>query len=212
MQSVNISVKNAGKKYNKSWIFRDFSYDFKKGNTYAILGSNGSGKSTLLKCIMELENLTNGQINYTNSDSKSIDKNLIYKSLTYCAPAQEIIEEFTVKEFLTFHFQFKKLWNASSIEDIIDILELRSHIELPIRDYSSGMKQRVKLAQCFFSDTPIMCLDEPTSNLDEKWIAFYDDYIKKTSPDRLVFIASNQAIEYKRAQVTIQIHDYKTSY
>lgn len=209
---MEISIQNAAKKYNKSWIFKDFNYTFTANKIYALLGSNGSGKSTLLKCIIGLENLSKGDIKYQLGDSKIIDKNYYFKHLSFCAPAQEIIEEFTVIEFLKFHFQFKKMIHASSIDEIVNILELNNHKDLPIRDYSSGMKQRVKLAQCFFSDTAIMCLDEPTSNLDEKWIGFYDEFIKKTSPNRLVLIASNQAAEYSRAHEKIHVENYKTEY
>jgi len=206
---MQILVDNISKKYNQFWIFKDFNYTFELGQIYALLGANGSGKSTLSKCLIGLENTNKGQINYIHSSDKQIDKNHIYKYISYCAPAQELIEEFTVLELLEFHFQFKKLIHVNSIQDIIDILDLRHHIHTPIRDYSSGMKQRLKLAQCFFSETDIMCLDEPTTNLDSNWINFYDEYIKKTSPGRLVLIASNQEVEYARAHAFISIEDYK---
>lgn len=209
---MQITCNTISKKYNNHWVFKDFSHVFEIDKIYALLGSNGSGKSTLIRCLIGYENTTKGKVVWTDNNQKILESSQYFKHISFCAPSQEIIEEFTIKEFLQFHFTFKKLSFANSIEEIIDILELQKFLHVPIRDYSSGMKQRVKLAQAFFTDSSVLCLDEPTTNLDSNWISFYQDYIKKTSQNRLVLIASNQEIEYTAAQEIINIEQYKNPY
>ncbi len=78
-----------------------------------------------------------------------------------------------------------------------------------IRYYSSGMKQRLKLAQAFFSNTPILLLDEPTTNLDADGIALYHQLIKNYTADKLVIVSSNDKQEYEFCEEVIGIGEYK---
>ncbi len=71
------------------------------------------------------------------------------------------------------------------------------------------MKQRVKLAQCIFSDTAIVLLDEPCTNLDTEGIALYHRLINDHCKDRLVVVSSNDEVEYKFCRQKINISDYK---
>ena len=68
--------------------------------------------------------------------------------------------------FSGFIRQFKPLITGMTISQILERVGLKEAADKQIRYYSSGMKQRVKLAQAFFSDTPVLLLDEPTTNLD----------------------------------------------
>ena len=78
----------------------------------------------------------------------------------------------TIKEFLDFHDGFKPFLPGITTDSIITTLSLEKAVNKQIRYYSSGMKQRVKLAQCIFSDTAIVLLDEPCTNLDATGIEF----------------------------------------
>ena len=91
----------------------------------------------------------------------------VYQLVSICAPYLEVVEEMTLKEFLEFHRGFKPFLKDITTEKIISILGLEKAANKQIRYYSSGMKQRVKLAQCIFSDTPVVLLDEPCTNLDD---------------------------------------------
>ncbi|HMG83232.1 MAG TPA: ATP-binding cassette domain-containing protein, partial [Ferruginibacter sp.] len=161
---MDINVTNLGKRYNRDWIFRNFNYAFTSGKKYAITGPNGSGKSTLLQVLASaiLHNEGNVQYSMPNAQCSAED---IYKEIAIAAPYLELVEEMTTKEMLEFHAQFKSL--QLPIAEIIKIISLDNAANKQIRYFSSGMKQRLKLAQAFFSDTPILFLDEPTTNLDE---------------------------------------------
>lgn len=206
---MTISLSDAGKRFNRDWIFRHFNYTFESGQSYAITGPNGSGKSTLLQALSGAMMLNEGSIEFGVGKSTSISSEKIYNHVSICAPYLEVIEEMTLKEFLEFHHGFKPFLPGITPDSIISTLGLEKAINKQIRYYSSGMKQRVKLAQCIFSDTAIVLLDEPCTNLDTEGIALYHRLINDHCKDRLVVVSSNDEVEYKFCQLKINISDYK---
>jgi ABC-type multidrug transport system ATPase subunit len=78
-----------------------------------------------------------------------------------------------------------------------------------IRYFSSGMKQRLKLAQAFFSNTPVLLLDEPCTNLDKEGVALYRSLLDNYTKDRIVIISSNDPVEYAHCKFVIAIDDFK---
>lgn len=240
---MKISLTKAGKRYNRDWIFRNFSYEFVSGNSYAITGPNGSGKSTLLQAIAGALMLSEGEISYESgagsrvssaiSDAQAgenspttnhqlqtyltgsqatishVQPDNIYRHLSIAAPYLELIEEMTINEFLKFHRQFKPFLPAVTIDEIISVVGLQKASHKQIRYYSSGMKQRVKLAQAIFSDVPIILLDEPSTNLDTEGIQLYQQLINDYCLQRLVIVSSNDKVEYAFCKERLNIMDYK---
>ena len=99
--------------------------------------------------------------------------------------------------------------SSVSIDNIISIVGLGEAVNKQIRYYSSGMKQRVKLAQAIFSDTPFLLLDEPCTNLDTMGIELYHQLIDQYCNDRLVIVSSNDEIEYRFCRERINIANHK---
>ncbi|MBS1497422.1 MAG: ABC transporter ATP-binding protein [Bacteroidetes bacterium] len=202
---MQITCNNLGKRYNREWIFRHFNFEFSLANKYAITGANGSGKSTLLQVIAGAILHTEGNVVFNNN--KNIEPDKIYSQLAFASPYLELIEEMTAIEFLHFHASFKPL--NLSIDSVLEQVSLQSAAHKQIRYFSSGMKQRLKLAQAFFSNTPILLLDEPTSNLDAEGIALYHRLINNIAKERLVIISSNDKQEYACCNEIISVADYK---
>jgi ABC-type multidrug transport system ATPase subunit len=205
---MQIKVSNLSKKFNKELIFSDFNFTFEKNNQYALTGSNGSGKSTLLKILSGFELPTKGDIGYF-FQKKPIAQEEIFKHISYCAPYQELLEDFTFLEIIHFQEKFKPWKKSLSPEKILDITGLENNKNKPLKQFSSGMRQRVKLALCLFSDASVKLLDEPTSNLDTKGVDWYLQIIAQYSMEDLIIIASNEAKEYTFCRDIISIHDYK---
>ena len=192
---MQISLSDTGKRFNRDWIFRNFSYQFNTSGTYAITGPNGSGKSTLLQVIAGAVAASEGNVTY-NTGNKKVEADDMFRYLSIAAPYQELIEEMTLTEFLYFHKTFKPLVSGVSIKEIIATMHLEDAAGKQIRFYSSGMKQRVKLAQAFFSDTQVLLLDEPCTNLDENGIELYHRLINQYASNRIVIVSSNDIGEY----------------
>ena len=210
---MKIKLSNAGKRFNREWIFRRADLEFTSGSAYAITGPNGSGKSTLLQSVGGMLQLSEGAIQYAPDSNRDGNKQLAmeeaYRHTSFCAPYLDVIEEMTLKEFLQFHNQFKTFIAGFSVEKIIAVLGLEKAADKQIRYYSSGMKQRVKLAQAIFSDTAIILLDEPCSNLDDKGIQLYHSLIQDYCKDRLVIVCSNDPVEYGFCQTVLSVMDFK---
>lgn len=205
---MTISLNNVGKRFNREWIFRKCSYTFNSGKSYAITGPNGSGKSTLLQVIAGAILHNEGTVEYKNGQQLTANEQH-YTKISIAAPYLELIEEMTAKEMLEFHSGFKPLMSSLSIEEILKIVGLETAINKQIRYFSSGMKQRLKLAQAFFSNTPVLLLDEPTTNLDADGIALYQTLISNYTKNRLVIVSSNVKQEYDFCEDVIEIGNYK---
>ncbi len=204
---MTIKLEGIGRRFNQDWIFRGIDYSFNSHEKYAILGPNGSGKSTLLSVLMGSLSPSEGKISY--SDSGPVPIEIIYKSISLAAPYLDLIEEFTLAETIDFHFKFKEVHPAIERKDILSLLGLERSQDKALKYFSSGMKQRTKLLLACCSATPILILDEPTSNLDTQGVAWYHDLIKQFTANRLVIIGSNQETEYSFCNNLIQITDFK---
>ncbi|CAN5336074.1 hypothetical protein BH09BAC2_BH09BAC2_08120 [soil metagenome] len=205
---MKISLENTGKRFNREWIFRNVNYTFTSGNSYAITGQNGSGKSTLLQVISGSLTFNEGSIKYEHNNNE-IKTEKIYKKISITAPYLELVEEMNLHEFFAFHHTLKPLLSSFLISDIINIIGLEKTSEKQIRYFSSGMKQRVKLAQAIFSDVPVVLLDEPATNLDAAGIELYRHIVQQYCLDRLLIISSNDFHEYNFCNEVLDIKHWK---
>lgn len=206
---MTISLSDLGKRFNRDWIFRGLTYKFSTGNSYALIGPNGSGKSTLLQVIGGALFFNEGTIRYTDSALQEIKDELIYKQVSLAAPYLELIEEMTGQELLDFHQTFKPFIAGKSSLSILEEVGLSKAAQKQVRYYSSGMKQRLKLAQSFFCDTPVLLLDEPCTNLDQNGIELYHRLLSIYTTNRIVLIASNDPVEYKFCQEQLLLSEFK---
>ena len=201
---MQISLEQACKRFNKEWIFKNLNFQFEAGKHYALVGNNGSGKSTLLQIIAGYSGLTKGSI-----DWNPFDANTIYEQISFAAPYLELVEEFTATEQFEFQAQFKPIQKDMSTEKILALIGLKNAAHKQIRYYSSGMKQRLKLALAIFSECPILLLDEPCSNLDKEGYALYDTLIKEYAMHKLIIVGSNETAEYHFCKAQVNLMDYK---
>ena len=201
---MQISLEQACKRFNKEWIFKNLNFQFEVGKHYALVGNNGSGKSTLLQIIAGYSGLTKGSISWSPFDAINI-----YEQISFAAPYLELVEEFTATEQFEFQAQFKPIQKDLSTEKILELIGLKNAAHKQIRYYSSGMKQRLKLALAIFSDCPILLLDEPCSNLDKEGYALYDTLIKEYAMHKLIIVGSNDPAEYHFCKEQVNLMDYK---
>ncbi|MEJ7556971.1 MAG: ATP-binding cassette domain-containing protein [Pedobacter sp.] len=204
---MEITLDNVGRRFNQEWIFRNLNYSFKPFGNYAVLGPNGSGKSTLISVLLGSLSLSEGKISY--QDETVVSPEAVYSKMSLAAPYLDLIEEFTLQETLDFHFQFKEPHPLVDKSAILDLLGLARSQDKALKYFSSGMKQRTKLVLACCADTPVLILDEPTSNLDKQGVDWYHELIGKYTANRLVIIGSNQEHEYSFCQDFVQITDYK---
>ena len=189
---MEIILNNISKRYNKKYVLKNFSYEF-KNKYYSITGSNGSGKTTLLKIILGYTTPNKGSITYYRNNSKIEDDNSGFFS--FASPYQEIIEEFTLNEIIHFHFKFLSPINKMKENEIINLLEMEEYDNIKISNFSTGMKQKLKLGLALFSECEFTLLDEPCSNLDDKGISWYHKNVEEILKFKKIIVASNNKNE-----------------
>ena len=193
---MKIELKNVGKRFRDNWVFRNLNYSFSINDNYVILGRNGSGKSTLLQIISGMTIPSEGEMVYSVSGEK-LDPLKIYKDTTFVAPYVELFEQLTLNEMLEVHRGFKTFYNNMSNEEFIERIYLQDHKDKQIEVFSSGMKQRVKLALAIMSESKLLLMDEPLTNLDEKGKNWYLDTVNEFTSNRTIIVSSNhQKDEY----------------
>lgn len=205
---IDIKLENIGKKFRNEWIFKNLDYHFKTGAKYAITGHNGSGKSTFLSVISGIIPANKGNITYAQN-GVNVAEDQMYKLVSFTAPYIELIEEFTLTELISFHTSFKPFIAEMDSQKFLEKTYLSEHQHKPIKQFSSGMKQRLKLGLSFFTESSILFLDEPTTNLDELGIQWYLSNVRELAPDRLVIISSNDKREFEFCDETLDITKYK---
>ena len=205
---LKISLENIGKKFKNEWIFRNLSFEFSKNEPIAIIGPNGSGKSTMMQALAGAIPINEGKVTYT-SESKSIPDENWHELLSFSAPYLELIEEFTLAESVNFHIKFKPFQNDLTPSDFLQIIELEKHKGKPVKNFSSGMRQKLKLGLAFYSQNQILLLDEPTSNLDQNGFDWYLHNVEKALKDKIVIVSSNEPKEYAFCEKHLNILDFK---
>lgn len=200
---MEILAKNVSKKFRQEFVIRNFNYHFQLGHSYAITGPNGSGKSTLLQLVAQFTLPNSGKIEMTG-----IDPELVYKQITYAAPYVELIEEYTLSEHLELLKKNQYLPSHITIESLEEFIELSPNRFKLIKNYSSGMRQKIKLGFALLSERAILLLDEPTTNFDEQAKEWFFNRLNNQR-NKLIIIASNELREIEFCSEKIAILNFK---
>lgn len=191
---MKITGEDIGKKFGRHWIFKHLHFEVAPDRKTAITGKNGTGKSTLLQIIGSFLSPTRGKIIYDGASSFEEIK------VAFTAPYMDLIEEFTLRELLHFHSDFRNaLFSAE---------EMAERASLPldkfIGDFSTGMKQRSKLITVFYFENDLIFMDEPTSNLDQQGIDWWQKELQQLK-NTTILIASNQSEEIDQCDDSINL-------
>jgi ABC-type multidrug transport system ATPase subunit len=152
---MRVSLVSVFKSFSREHVIRDLSHVFEPGSRTALLGPNGSGKSTLLQLIGGISIPTKGTVTH-ELDGQLIDPEHVYRHISIAAPYLSLYEELSLREAIMTHSRFKALRGNAGVEDVARIALLENHLEKPVRDFSSGMKQRLKLTLAILSDTSLV--------------------------------------------------------
>ncbi|MCZ2489016.1 ATP-binding cassette domain-containing protein [Aquirufa antheringensis] len=200
---MEILVQNLSKKFRQEFVIRQFNYTFQSRNSYAITGPNGSGKSTLLQLLAQFTLPNTGTV-----EMSGVDPDLVYSQITYAAPYVELIEEYTLAEHLEILSKNNYLPSSITLETLERFIDLQPGRYKLIKNYSSGMRQKIKLGFALLSERPVLLLDEPTTNFDEQAKNWFFERLEQQR-NKLIIIASNEAREINFCQEKISIQEFK---
>jgi ABC-type multidrug transport system ATPase subunit len=209
MTGINISLTNIGKKFGKEWIFKNVDLKISSGEKIVILGGNGSGKSTLLQIISGYVSPSEGNIQFANGNEAIPDEKSV-AFISFASPYLQLVDDLTAQELVEHIGEFKPFLHKMKAEEVLNIAQLPHVSSKFIRQFSSGMKQRLKLALAFLADTNVLLLDEPVSNLDREAIDWYKQMVRNYTKDRTVIVCSNAIEEeYYFCTKKINVQDHK---
>ncbi|MFZ1321099.1 MAG: ABC transporter ATP-binding protein [Ignavibacteria bacterium] len=211
MKSIELSAEKISKSYSGKIIFKNFSITLKSGESVTILGRNGSGKSTLIKLLTGLIASNKGKVNLKVNES-TVPQNLWYSHIGLISPYLNLYDELTGIENLEFFCSLRNNSDTDMKEKIdfylnkVRLFEKRNE---PLKNYSSGMKQKLKLIFAIINEPGILYMDEPRSNLDAEGI----DIICQTAEDQkkkgILIVATNDTDDIQLCENSINIEDYK---
>jgi len=192
----SIILKDCGKSFNRNWLFRNLNATFQSGEKWAVLGPNGSGKSTLGLLMCAQLKPTEGTVDYKIGQESIPLKNL-HSFVSLSSPAMELNEDMNTEEIFALHHKLKTMQTTHGAEVFASMTGFNQKtMRKPLATFSSGMKQRVKLALATMSATPLLILDEPFTNLDKAGEQLFYDLMDRFGQNRLLVIASNREEEY----------------
>jgi len=211
MTHFEFTADNIAKSYTgKIFIFKNFSFLLQPGEVIAVTGENGSGKSTLLKTIAGIINPSRGKITLKIND-EVINQDEHNLHLGFVAPYLNLYEEFTPKEHFEIYSKFKGLKSDERrFAELMEQFNIQKHTNKEIRNFSSGMKQRMKYVLSLIGNPEVLMFDEPTSNLDNAGIEIIGNMIKAKSEEGCgIIIATNEDREKRLCSTFYDLKDYQ---
>jgi heme exporter protein A len=196
--SVRISFTDVAKRYDLRVVFKSISGQVSPGEVLVITGPNGSGKSTLLAILCGLLRPTRGTVKHVLDGSEAV-RGAWRHHLGVVAPAMAVYEELDAMENLLFFARVRGIGSADArCRECLDLVGLDLGRRTPVRGYSTGMSQRLKIAQALLHDPAVLFLDEPGSNLDPAGKAWLGEYVRGlAAAGKTVVLATNDRDEMK---------------
>lgn len=202
---MEVILHGLTKRFGRETIVQDLDHVITSGSRTVILGPNGSGKSTLLQLIAGAMAPTAGSIDHRHNGDP-IEQDQVYRHVSIASPYLGLYEDLALAEVIGIHGAFKPFLPGITVEKVASIAYLGHVRDRAVIDLSSGMKQRLKLALAILSDTPMLLLDEPASNLDAAAIRWYRELLQQHLHHRTLIVASNhQPLEHDMCDRTIEM-------
>ena len=204
---MDLVLKAASKRFGPQWVFRNLSFVFKSPGYYAISGPNGSGKSTLIELMLGRIQLNQGEYLILDGNNR-VDINKFIEKLSFSAPYCHFSDDLTVEETVEHHAKFKPFLQGINVDELITLCYLQDARQKKMGALSSGMQQRLKLALAICSQSEIVILDEPGTNLDKKALAWFQSAMNQWGEGRMIIIASNSEEDFMPHSVRLDMGHY----
>ena len=200
-----LQITDIAKHFDRHLLFKNINCTVEQGQLLTISGENGSGKSTLLRIIAGLLTPSQGSIGYYQ-DSQAIDAVRLRTQVGMAAPACNLYDELTAYENLLFLARLRgNIQPHDKIESLLEFMGLLKFRHEPYGIFSTGMKQRLKIAAAVLDEPAFLLLDEPFSNLDSKGREIVAHLIDEQRTRGCVIIASNIKDDIDRGDVRIEL-------
>lgn len=202
---MRVHAEHISKRFNRRAVFKDISFTVETGEVFGITGRNGSGKSTLLRIVGGLLTPSGGSLRYT-MDAGDVPPERLHTHIGYVAPYLTLYEEFSAEENIALYARIRGLKHGRrEAQALLERVGLPVDRRDPIRAFSSGMKQRMRLVFAVLHRPPLLLLDEPISNLDAEGVRTVYEIVAEFRAQGTVIIATNDAEDIAQCDRTISV-------
>lgn len=201
---MRVELKDLGKLYGQTWIFNDINATISPGTRWGIKGHNGAGKSTLLQLIIGLSHPSKGKVTYIKNDAE-LSREEWGKHIGFTAPYLKLFKELKPAEMIRWSARFRPLKKGLSVDEFLKICYLTEDKNKFLNQYSTGMLQRFKIGLALTTESDLVILDEPTSNLDVQGKKWFNDVLVEHLGQRTLIVASNEAEDFELCHDFIQL-------
>lgn len=188
------------------------NFKLNKGESAVITGRNGSGKSTLMKIISGLISPSTGKMKFIKNEVE-LEKDFIKTNMGFVSPYLNLYDELTALENLRLFSALKSRsgnYDDEKLKSYLQLVGLYDRRNDEIKAYSSGMKQKLKIAFSLLHEPALLMMDEPRSNLDRDGISIIENIAMKQKENGILIIATNDEDDLKLCDLKINIEDHKS--
>jgi len=168
------------------------SLSIHQGEIYGLLGPNGSGKTTLIRLFVGLLRPTSGSIRLLG---ETMPAKTVLGQVGYMTQASALYEELTVRENIAFFSEMSGRYDRSSIEEVIELVDLVDRAGSVVRTLSGGLRQRTSLACALAHRPQLLLLDEPTVGVDPQLRAIFWSYFRRLADSGVTLVISSHVME-----------------
>ena len=165
---------------------KDISMEIEKGKIVGLLGINGAGKTTTIKMLSTLLLPTSGSINVDGTDAVRRPMDVKRKINMVAGGERMIYWRLTGRENLWYYGQLYGIGDkilSERIDELLDLVGITEKQDVPVENYSKGMKQRLQIARGLINDPDYVFMDEPTLGLDALIAKELRQHVKKIARD-----------------------------
>lgn len=205
---ISISFKDVAKRYDARVVFKGVSGEAEPGEVLVLTGPNGSGKSTLLAILSGLLRPTRGEVHH-HLDGHEVPRAIWGRHLGVVAPSMAVYDELTAMENLRFFARVRGLaGDDAALASLLDRVGLDPARTTPVRGFSTGMAQRLKIAQALLHEPALLFLDEPGSNLDPAGQDWLEEQVAAfATAGRTIVLATNDRREMSWGERRVALAD-----
>ena len=192
-----LTLKHINKSYGNRTILSDISLSIRKGEIVSILGPSGCGKTTLLNLILGLTQATSGKIMFDGEDLTNVPMqkrgfNIVFQDFA-------LFPNLNAYDNIIYGLRNNpSASTAEEVNELIDLLGLRKHLNQRIDELSGGQKQRVAIVRALMMEPEVMLFDEPTSALDPEMVGEVLDVMKELAHTGMTMVVVTHEMGFAR--------------
>jgi heme exporter protein A len=198
---LTLNVTDLTRRFGRRVVIDRLSFEIGPGEVVGVTGPNGSGKSTLLQLLAGLQRPSRGKVAYRRG--RELTPREARHWCGFVSPALALYDGLTAAENLAFFAQWRGV--TADVAGLLERVGLDPGRREPLAAYSTGMRQRVKLAWALMHEPEALLLDEPGSNLDAEGRALVASMVQEAAREGWVLLASNDPEELELAHRTISL-------